>query len=148
MPTGSRRAGRKHEWRAPAKCPWSPFPGPYQAMHQQFPSTSIQGIGPGHCPALGNVAKLSTESKGRYVRWESKEGTLTLRGHLPQSRPPTLRLPHSPSLSCSQRGTFPKPTMTSVCGPLPNSEASLTLKSQDALTCNYLLPGYSKVAQD
>lgn len=101
LPTGSGRAGRKHEWRAPARWPWPPFPGPYQAMHQQFPSAAIQGVGPGHCPALSTLAELSSVSRGGQGRWESKEGMLILRGHLPQSRPPTPRLPRSPSLSCS-----------------------------------------------
>lgn len=65
LPTGSGRAWKEHEWRAllAALDPPSLPGGPYQAMHQQFPSASIQGVGSGHCSALSTMAKLSAASE-------------------------------------------------------------------------------------
>ena len=146
LPIGSGRARRGCEWRGPAGCPRPPFPeAPYQAMHQQFPSAPVQGVGPDHCSAPSTVAKLSAVSRRGRDRWESKEGTLTLRatslragGPHSDSQQPLSDLFSKRGSSSAKEGfcirTIPK--FFEVC---------LNFEPQNSLVLNNLLPWLRKV---
>ena len=122
--------GRKRTW-VEGPC-WVPLIPLLQTVPGYTPAVSLGiCIDPAHwaesLPCAQHRGKTVCKSRSGRGRWESKEGTLTLRGHLPQSRPPMPSLRHSSSQSCSQGGILPQPRMDSIFEPLPNSSRPASL---------------------